>query len=72
MDSGIFGESQPPYRRLLLMVLGETIAGTLLYAAFKLMPALQTLIAVASWAIVVNENLTFPENKSLGGESGRR
>jgi uncharacterized membrane protein (UPF0136 family) len=48
------------------MVLGETVAGTLLYAVFKLMPfALQMLIAVASWGIVVNENLTFPKNKSL-------
>jgi hypothetical protein len=67
MDSSTFSESQPSYRRLLIMVLGEAIAGMLLYAAFKLMPlGLQILVAVACWVIVVNENLTFPKNKSVG------
>ena len=67
MASGIFGESRSIYARFLLMILGEVIAGAILYVIFAFMPvAVQMLIAVASWAIVVNENLTFPKNKSLG------
>jgi len=67
MASNIFGESRPVYVRLLLMVLGETIAGIFLYGLFTFMTlAVQMLIAVAAWAVVVNDNLTFPKNKSLG------
>ena len=67
MASGIFGESRPVYTRFLLMVGGEVIAGVFLYGLFTFIPvALQMLIAVASWVIVVNENLTFPKNKSIG------
>jgi hypothetical protein len=67
MASGIFGENQSVYVRLPLMILGEAIAGVLLYVFFTFMPvAVQMLIALASWLIVVNENLTFPKNKSLG------
>lgn len=67
MDSDVFGERQPLYRRLLPMVAYEAIAGILLYAAFKVIPVgPQILIAVAGWAVVVNENLTFPKNKSVG------
>ena len=48
-------------------ILGEAIAGALLYGFFTFMPvAVQMLIAVASWLIVVNENLTFPKNKGIG------
>ena len=48
------------------MVLGELIAGTLLYAAFELMPlSVQVLIVFASWIIVSVENLTFPKNRSV-------
>ena len=66
MASGIFGESQATYRRLLLIVLGEAITGTFLYTVFKLMPlALQMMVALASWVILENEILTFPKNKSL-------
>ena len=66
MDSGILRESRPPYRRLLVVVLGEVVAGMLLYAAFKLMPlALQMLVAAACWAIVINENLTFQKTGAL-------
>jgi hypothetical protein len=67
MASGIFGEDQPVYARLLLMILGEAIVGVSLYALFTFMPvAAQVLIGLASWAIVFGENLTFPKNKSLG------
>jgi hypothetical protein len=49
------------------MILGEGIAGVFLYVLFAFMPvALQALIAVAVWAIVFSENLTFPKNKSVG------
>jgi hypothetical protein len=67
MASGIFGYSRPVYARLLLMIVGEAIAGIFLYVLFTFMPvAVQMVIAVVSWVIVVNENLTFPKNKSLG------
>jgi hypothetical protein len=67
MAAGIFGENRPVYARLLLMILGEAIAGVFLYAFFTFMPvAVQMLVATASWAIVGYENLTFPKNKSLG------
>lgn len=67
MASGIFADNRSIYARLLLMILGEGIAGAFLYALFAFMPiAFQVLVAVLSWVIVVNENLTFPKNKSLG------
>jgi hypothetical protein len=67
MASGIFDESRPLYVRLPLMILVETIVGVFLYGLFTFIPlAIQMLIAVASWVIVVNDNLTFPKNKSLG------
>jgi ABC-type sugar transport system permease subunit len=67
MAFGILGDSRPAYVRFLLMLIVEAFAGVCLYAVFTVTPvAVQVVVAVASWAIVVNENLTFPKNKSLG------
>lgn len=66
MGLGIFDASRPVHARLVLLVFGETIAGVLLYLIFTFMPpSVEILIALASWVIVVNDNLTFPKNKSL-------
>jgi hypothetical protein len=61
------GDGRPAYARLLLMILGEAIAGTLLYGCFTVIPlALQMLITIGSWAVVWIEIGTFPKNKSIG------
>lgn len=70
LRSGLaFGRSS--YVRLLIMILGEAIVGTLLYGLFTVIPlALQALITIAAWAVVWIENVTFPKNKSVGSLLG--
>lgn len=67
MASRIFGDNRSVYGRLPLILLGEAIVGLFLYVFFTFMPlALQTIVVVVCWVIVVNDNLTFPKNKSVG------
>lgn len=65
------GYGRSTYARLLLLVVCEITAGTLLYGLFTVMPlALQALVTVASWTIVSIEVGTFPKNKSMGSFLG--
>ncbi len=53
---------------LLLLLLGEAIAGVFLYTIFTFMPtAVQILATLTSWAVIADDNIFHPQkNKSLG------
>ena len=66
MASDDLSEGQPAYVRLLLLILGEAIAGVVLYALFSFMPVAVEIIVVAlAWIVVANDNFNPSKNKSL-------
>jgi ABC-type sugar transport system permease subunit len=56
------------YKRFLLLLLGEAIAGFFLYGIFTFMPmAVQMVITLTSWVVIMNDNIFHPQkNRSLG------
>ena len=67
MALGIFSDRRPVYVRLLFLILGEALAGVILYALFTFMSfAVQMVVATASWAVIANANCFPLKNKSLG------
>jgi fatty acid desaturase len=67
MASENLSDARPAYVRFLFLVLGEAIAGLLLYATFRFMPTfLQIAIILTGLVILQNDILFHPKkNKSL-------
>jgi hypothetical protein len=60
-------KTQPIHIRLLLLMLGEVIVGTLLFAFFTVMPlAVQLLFGLAAWAIGAIGVFDSLKKKSVG------
>jgi Ca2+/Na+ antiporter len=67
MASANLSAGRPAYVRFLLLLLGEAIAGVILYAVFTFMPtAAQIAITLTAWAVIVNDIFDPKKNKSLG------
>ena len=65
MASDDLSDRLPAYVRLLLLILGEAIAGVFLYALFSFMPMAEILIIVVAGVIIANNNFNPSKNKSL-------
>jgi len=66
MASEELSDGRTAYARLLLLLLGEVVAGICIYGVFTFMPAVQMPITFTAWAIVAGDNILYPKkNKSL-------
>jgi hypothetical protein len=66
MASEGLSHARPAYARLLLLLLGEVVAGICIYTVFTFMPAVQMPITFTAWAVVAGDNILHPrKNRSL-------
>ena len=58
---------RPAYARFLLLLLGEAVAGAILYAVFTFTPtAVQIVIALIGWVAIANDNMFPKRTRSIG------